>query len=330
MNDKFRQLIPVLLIILIFFIPSYCVTRTKSTSTLNNITASVNFNCIEVQSNFEKIYQIRHNQDPEISKFSITEKTIIISSGIFFGSLFGGLIGSAIEEDIFPGGFRGAVIGSSVFPFIHYEIIAKIKGKNIPYNTFGIKFGSNITLMNDEETRNKSYLMGISRRYHLNKKISFKGEAFYNIRKFTLQSKRLYFSTLEYTQKIRNYDINFKVGYIDVSVSPNFEILTFRKSSFSISMGPTISVPVFDNTKYKLLTSEKYKGIIKDYDLIYQTDEPCYTSPYISVASSFELKIGKIISQIKFEKAINKSHQIFPLEDETNMTTFEFIIEYLF
>ena len=231
------------------------------------------------------------------------------------------------SHDLLLNKIRGAIIGASIFPFINYELMIKRAGIPNELNRWSFDCGGNITQTNHDRQNTKiGYLFGISRHYHFGDKLNFVGGVYYNLRQFLLMNQKVYYGTSSF-EEIRNYNITFNVGYLDVLLMPNYNI-TISNFHFGLGIGPSISVQVYDNTNYKIFKVEEVNGNINDIDFAYETDEPSYTLPYFSCFLNFNIKAKRLFAQFKIKKAFGKSHQIFPLNDETKLSTFEFTFGY--
>ena len=258
-------------------------------------------------------------QDSNEKRLTTFDKILNIPIGIVIGSLCGAAIGTAIPENNLGNTIKGFLIGASIGPFFTFETMSMSKKASNPLHKWRFKAGGNITFSNYHNTRLKvSYTLGIGRQYHLSKRISLSGEVFYTQRMFNLRSQKLCYAY--YSKNVKSYDIDFSVSYISTSVQLNFKLTNLKNFNVGISLGPSLSFVVQDNTEFYFIRDEMNQD---DFDFIYQTDEPTHIFGYPGIIFSLEFEYKKLLVIPTLHQAAIYTHQIFPLEDETKLTSFE-------
>jgi len=279
----------------------------------------------------QKLYK----EKPKV-EFKSGDKVLSVFTGVFLGALAGGIIGGLIgDSQTYNGEYtdiaRGVLIGASILPFLTYEHWAKNKGVRYPLNTWYAVFGSNTTFSNYEAAnRRLGYSLGIGRNYHLSNSVYLQGEAIFNERRFFLPLQRIRYNTGATNQLWRS-DVDFAVAYVDVAVMTKVRVLTFDKAGISLSLGPAMSVQVFEKTDYNIRQRENVvSGSPVEYDFGYIDDEPGPTSPFAGLVTAIELEAGKLLLKASLNRALHTSNQIFPLVNETKLHTLTFSFGYRF
>ena len=258
-------------------------------------------------------------QDSNEKGLTTFDKILNIPIGIAIGSLCGTAIGAAIPENNFDNAIKGLLIGASIGPFFTFETMSMSKKASNPLHKWRFKAGGNITFSNYHNTRLKvGYTLGVGRQYHLASRISLSGEVFYTQRMFNLRSQKLCYAY--HSKNVKSYDIDFSVSYISTSVQLNFKLTNLKNFNVGISLGPSLSFVMQDNTKFYFIRDEMNQN---DFDFIYQTDEPSHIFGYPGIIFSLEFEYKKLLIIPTLHQAAIYTHQIFPLEDETKLTSFE-------
>lgn len=257
------------------------------------------------------------------------EKILNVPLGMLFGSFAGYLIGTSLPSDRsvenLANRIKGGLIGAFAGPYVNYEIMSVMKGVKNPLNYWSLNAGANMILPNyDDTTYRTGYSFGISRYYPLSSSFTLQGELGFQTRQFKLASRRILYSTFGFRQ-IRNCDINFSVGYIDMSLLLNVKALTFRRSTLSIALGPSLAIEVFDNTDFHLIKIEDDQD---DFDFVYIDDEPDPLFGYPAMLYKLELQHGHWIWQFGFHHSLIYTDEIYPLVSNTRLRTFELNIGY--
>jgi hypothetical protein len=278
---------------------------------------------------FSALSSVTSQKDTNEKRLTTVEKILNVPIGIVIGSLCGFVIGGAIPSDYSPeklaNFIKGGLIGAFAGPFVNYEIMSAMKGAKNPLNKWYFKAGGNIIIPNYEDAIIKmGYSIDIGRAFPLNGIIALQGELGYQARQFSLSSQRILFATMV-SREIRYCDIDFSVGYIDISLLLNFKLFRWRKSTLSIALGPSLAIEVFDNTKYHLIKVEEDHN---DFDFIYIDDEPDPLFGYPALLYKLEFQRNHWIWQLGFHHSVTYTDEIYPLISNTRLRTFELSIGY--
>jgi len=256
---------------------------------------------------------------------TIVDKIIFIPVGIVFGTFHGLIASIVIPGDDFSNGIKGGMIGFCIGPFLSYEMFAATRGVKNPLHKFYIKTGGILTVTNyDDSQIRPGYSIGIGRHYHLSDRFGLRGEVSYALRQFLLPSQKIQFSF--YSERVvKCYDIDFSVGYINTSILLNFKLLSLQKFNFYITLGPSLSLAVRDDTKLHFLREEEDPD---DFNFSYIMDEPGVLFGYPAMVYQLELQRGHWIWQLGFHHSVYDTDDIFPLDSNTRLRTFELSIGY--
>lgn len=284
----------------------------------------------------QSIYAQTDSEAKPQEKFSCIEKVITISAGAFFGGVLGLLVGAGIGNSrAYEGDFtdmaRGWLIGASIFPFMMYEERARKKGAQTITKTWHIVSGLNTTFSNYGAARYRpGYSLGIVRSYHWSDKVRLQGEVLLSRREFFLPLQRIHFQTPG-TNQLWHSDIDFSVVYLDLALLTRIRIGSFEKAKFNVILGPALSVQVLEKTNFHIREREYLERDERvAYDFGYIDDEPGPTSPYFGLVTAIELEVGKLLLKTSLHRAFTYSNQIFPLSNETRLTTLTFSLGYKF
>ncbi len=264
-------------------------------------------------------------KDSTEKRFTVVDKILNVPLGIAIGTLCGLAIGSAIPEDNLGNAIRGALIGASMGPFYTFEIMSMSKGVKNPFHKWCFKAGGNIILTNyDDAVFKAGYSIGIGRHYHLSDRFGLRGDVTYALRQFLLPSQKIRYAYYS-KRAVKCYDIDFSVGYINTSILLNFRLLSLQKLNFYITLGPSLSLAVRDDTKFHFLNEEED---LDDFDFDYIMDEPAQLFGYPAMVYQLDLQRGKWSWQLAFHNSALDTDEIYPLFSKTRMRTFEFSIGY--
>jgi Outer membrane protein beta-barrel domain len=269
-------------------------------------------------------------QEKGESRCTTREIIFSIAIGTVFGSMLGAGGGALIGNDNMASGFRGALIGASTFPFMVYEDLCRQKKVSQGTNSWRFRSGAGFTYTNYAEAKTApGFLFGVSRDYGLGTHTSLRGGIAYEQRKFRLQNQKLLYTSMS-GNRIRYENIDFSVGYVSTALMLAYQTPIPKNFVCSFSLGPSISVPVTDKTRYEFLREEDFVAFNPDYDFVFQGEEPgvtwCY--PALNMALAFESK--NIILETSLKLAAIGTHQIFPLVDRTKLNTLDLMIGYKF
>jgi len=264
---------------------------------------------------------------PQEPRLTSAEKAGILLGGLFVGIMAGGLIGTLMgNSQAYNGGFadffRGAMIGACASPFLFYEYATHRKGMQFPDNSWYILAGSNATFNNyDASALRPGLSLGIGRNYALSGKMYMQAEAFINTRRFFLADQKMCYFTSS-NNYFLNGDINFSVTYVDLSVLAKMPVHTFANSHIYLALGPSMAVQVLEKTDYDIFEKETFgSSPCPPYDFVYISDEPGPTSPYIALLGAIELEFHRLLLELRLHQALTGTNQIFPLINETRMST---------
>lgn len=290
--------------------------------------ASVMPKAVPQWSSFSPMFNLTQ-QNTDNAQLTTFEKIINVPIGIVFGSFAGYLIGTSLPSERsvekLANRIKGGLIGAFAGPFINYEIMSAMKGVRNPLNNWYVKAGGNIVFPNYEDVTFKpGYSIGISRYFPMSNMIALQGNFAFQARQFSLPSQRILHTTMV-SREIHYCDIDFSVDYIDMALLLNVKLLSLRKSNLNIAIGPSLSLEMFDNTKYHLIKVEEDNG---DYDFVYIDDEPDPLFGYPALVYQLDLQCGKWIWQLGFQNSVMDTDEIFPLISKTRLRTFEMNVGY--
>jgi hypothetical protein len=247
--------------------------------------------------------------------------------GIPAGCLLGIIIGARIEASTYDrmlNTVRGAVIGLSLIPFVHYEINRKVKGINNSLNRWSVAFGSNITYTDyDDAWIQRGFTAALNRYYFLNKQFDMIYGFTYAHHKFMIPDKMIKYYSFD-LYKVADNDIHFSAHYLNMSILVNckFNIIKFP---IHLGIGPFISVQFLDKTSYSTHWEEYLYGIDTGYDCdySYSDDEVTGTLPVAGWALNLGFIMNPLIVQVNYRHSFDQSNHIFGLFPETALSTLE-------
>jgi hypothetical protein len=268
--------------------------------------------------------------DSNEKRITSLDKTVNVPLGIIIGTLCGVVIGGAIPSDYsvekFSNFIKGGLIGASMGPFYTFEIMSLSRGVKNPSHKWCFTAGANIILPNYEEALFKAgYSIGIGRHYHLSDRVGLRGDVSYSLRQFILPSQKIRY-ILHYSERVvKCNDIDFSVGYINTSTLLEFKILSLQEFDFYLALGPSLSLTVRNDTKFHFLNEEENPD---DFDFHYIIDEPDPLFGYPAMVYQLELQRGHWIWQLGFHHSVYDTDEIFPLDSNTRLRTFELSVGY--
>lgn len=262
--------------------------------------------------------------DSNEKRLTLVDKIIFAPTGAVFGALWGFMVGAVISRD-FPDGIKGGVMGLSIGPFLTYEMFAAKRGIKNPLHKFYVKTGGNLTLTNYSDSKIETgYSIGIGRHYHLSDRFGLRGEVSFALRQFLLPSQKINYAYY-FKRVVKCYDINFSVGYINTSILLNYKMFSRQKLNFYLALGPSLSLAVHDATKFHFLREEENPD---DFDFSYIMDEPGPLFGYPAMTYQLELQTGHWLLQLGFHHSVYDTDEIYPLDSNSRLRTFELSVGY--
>jgi hypothetical protein len=265
---------------------------------------------------------------PECS-ISNFDKALNLSVGVVSGFLLGGFIGGLFGENLYTC-FQSGLIGVTTFPLFNYEMLLARRGVRSPMLKWCLIAGGNSTFSNHRNTdAGYGSVLGISRNFRLSTISSLRWEACYDLKRCRLPFRRTSYTTPDGSE-IRYYDIDFLVGYVVVSLAPQFRILSLSKATIKVALGPAVSIPLFERTSYRFIKSEPYSGGLQGFDFAFYGGELPHITPFTAAAFSIEADFGRLIMQIRMSRALDLSHQILLMSDVTRLSSAEIVLGFKF
>ncbi|MDZ7318322.1 MAG: PorT family protein [candidate division KSB1 bacterium] len=260
---------------------------------------------------------------------STFEKILNVPLGIILGSFAGYLIGSAIsttdEEQRLVNRIKGGLIGAFAGPFVNYEILLKMKDVNDRPNRWYLKAGGNVVFPNHDAAAIKpGYAVGLSDYFTLGRRFGLQGDFIYQSRQFRLPNQKILYSMIGY-KKVETHDINFCVGYFDISLLLNFKLLSHRNASLNLAIGPSLAIELHDNTKFHFIREEDN---VDDWDFSYIMMDPAPLFGYAAMSYHLELQRGHWLWQLGFHHSVYDTDEIYPLDSNTRLRTVELSVGY--
>jgi hypothetical protein len=105
----------------------------------------------------------------------------------------------------------------------------------------------------------------------------------------------------------------------------NFKLLSLQKWNFYLSLGPSLSLAVRDATKFHFIREEENPD---DFDFSYIMDEPGALFGYPAMVYQLELQRGHWIWQLGFHNSFYDTDDIYPLDSNARLRTWELSIGY--
>ncbi len=261
-------------------------------------------------------------------KFSTVDKVVSISTGIAFGAVLGAILGAPFGDDEQGGMIRGALIGASAFPFVNYEFLARRQGAIRGLRGLGLGAGVGLTASNHDSGVNSGVVFGIRREYCSDGNLGVRSEVGYAFRRFSLPAQRLYYSSPVPRKLLA--DVNFGVGYVDIALLFSRRFPFTGQRHLVLALGPALSVVVVDKTNYTILSNEESRAGDFPYDFVYVGDEPARIWFYPGWDFAAGVAVAHLMFEIKFKLPLARTHQIFPLLDETALHSLHLTAGYRF
>ena len=257
------------------------------------------------------------------------EKILNVPLGLLFGTFTGYLIGSSISstdgEQRLVNRIKGGLIGAFAGPFVNYEILLAMKGEKYHTNSWYLRAGGNLIIPNhDDLVLKPGYSIGFSDYFPLSSFMALQADFIYQSRQFRLPDQKILYSMHGY-KKIESQDINFWVGYFDMSLLLNFKLLTFRESTLNFAIGPSLAIELHNNTKYHFIREEDK---LDDWDFSYIMMEPGSLFGYPALVLNLELQRKNWLWQLGFHHSVYDTDEIYPLDSNTRLRTFELSVGY--
>ncbi len=282
-----------------------------------------------------------HADTPAMAPLTLSSKpsappyltAVSMVSGVAFGALMGWAIGMVLPKEssseMWANGLGGGVLGMSLFPFVNYEYTSRRHGWQHPDNSWTLRLGTAATGTNHGGTRRRTLpTVMLSRHYVVTDHFDLTGILATTRRSFTLEEQTIYLSGPYFYQKNPGlYDIHYDVMYLDVALLGRMHL---NPSGFTLicGLGPMVSVSVDDNTDLERIRTPAEKNA--PFDFIYITEDPSRPTPYIGLCGSVGLEYQQIVAQLVYQTAIRPTGRIYPLDDETRMTTLILSLGYRF
>jgi hypothetical protein len=247
--------------------------------------------------------------------------------GVPAGCLLGIIIGTRIHANSYDqmlNAVRGAVIGMSVMPFVHYEINRKVKGFNNSLNRWAVAFGSNITYTDYDDARiQRGFTAALNRYYFLNKQCDMNYGLTYAHHKFMITDKMIKYYSFD-LYKLADNDMHFSAHYLNMSIFINYK-LNAKKFVVHFGTGPFISVQFLDRTSVVTNWEEYCDGIDPGYkyDYSYGDDEVTGTLPVAGWAINLGFIMNPFIVQLNYRRGFNQSNHIYGIFPETALGILE-------
>jgi hypothetical protein len=256
-----------------------------------------------------------------------------IVSGVAFGALMGWAIGMVLPKEssceMWANGLGGGVLGMSFFPFVNYEYTARRYGFLHPDNSWTLGLGTAATNTNHERTRQRTTPSAmLFRHYTVNDHFDLTGILSATRRSFTLEEQTILPSGSYVENRDPDlYDIRYDVIYVDVALLSRMHL---QPEAFTLSfgLGPMFSVPVYDITDFHQIRSVAERE--QNIDFYRLIDEPSVPISYLGVCGSVGLEYQQIVAQLFYQTAIRPTGRIYPLDDETRLTTLILSLGYRF
>lgn len=257
------------------------------------------------------------------------EKILNVPLGIIWGSVAGYLIGSSIsshdQEQRLANRIKGGLIGAFAGPFVNYEILLKMKNVTDHPNRWFFRAGGNLVFPNhDDAVIKPGYAIGLSDYFPLGRGFGLQGDFTYQSRQFHLPNQKILYSMVGY-KKVESHDIDFWVGYVDISLLLDVRLLTHRNGTLHLAIGPSLAIELHDNTKFHFIRQEDNPD---DWDFQYIMDEPDPLFGYPALTYQLELQRGHWLWQLGFHHSVYDTDEIYPLDSNTRLRTFELSVGY--
>ncbi len=257
------------------------------------------------------------------------EKILNVPLGIILGSFAGYLIGSSIsstdEEQRLVNRIKGGLIGAFVGPFVNYEILMKMKDVSGHPNRWYFRAGPNLVIPNHDDAMLKpGYTVGLSDYFPLGRLFGLQGDIAYHLRQFRLPNQKILYNMVGY-KKVERHNIDFWVGYLDISLLLNVTLLSHRNVTLYLAIGPSLAIELHDNTKFHFIRQEDN---LDDWDFSYIMMDPAALFGYPAVAYQLKIHHGHWLWQLGFHHSVYDTDEIYPLDSNTRLRTLKLSLGY--
>lgn len=257
------------------------------------------------------------------------EKILNVPLGIILGSFTGYIIGSSIsstdEEQQLVNRIKGVLIGAFAGPFVNYEILLAMKNEGYRSNRWYLKAGGNLIFPNhDDAVWKPGYSIGLSDYFPLSRSFGLQGDFTYQSRHFRLPNQKILYSMLGY-KKVKSHDINFWVGYLDISLLLDLKLLTYREATLNLAIGPSLAIELHDNTTFHFIREEDQ---LDDWDFRYIMTDPEALFGYPAITFKLALQRKNWLWQLGFHHSVYDTDEIYPLDSNSRLRTFELSVGY--
>jgi len=135
-----------------------------------------------------------------------------------------------------------------------------------------INLGANYSTFRTQEGESKPGLsVGIGRRYYApyNSKSFLGGELSFNEEKILVENITWPMGEYRHFSGVITGDYDIDLNYFDISLYLGYRLKILKSSDLEFSVGPSLSIPVDNNTKRTVTKEEFFEQEISDYDYDY-------------------------------------------------------------
>jgi len=183
-----------------------------------------------------------------------------------------------------------------------------------------LKLGANYSTFRTQEGESKPGLsFGIGRRYYApyNSKSFLGGELSFNEERILIEDRTWPMGEYRHFSGVITGDFDIDLSYTDITIYLGYSIKILKSLDLEFSIGPSLSIPVENNTKRTVTKQEFFEQEISDYDYDfyhYDSDPGPTLIPFM--VRGMDLNAGIIIKTALHWKCLDLSLNYFRVLSE--------------